>query len=424
MATITLFELIQKYDIGPNRARHNETCELERFNAEDVRRILDQLEPLKRIPGSREPCGPVYNRHVGFPIWMRATLWGMMSFGITFLFPFQAGAAIVLLFRGHSKAIWKELPRPTFDLINWAQDIISFVKAPLGLVRESIEKGAALCINHQGRFSIRDKDYAVMSHVWGETMGWQRTEAWGPVDLSLRTMGLARQHFLRFFDRCEEEWLWVDVIAMPEVLEDMNDTQKEMIERLRVGVINCLKSIYTRADKVVVIDTLLLRLSTRSPIDVAAVLCLSFWTTRLWTFTEARLAKKVVLKTRDLSFDLDDVIQLLGKTILNDQHRYYRLFERLVHLRDESVHGFPPYSLIEGAYWAGVNRFTDVAVDQARILFPLLGLKWEHGWTLSQGLSTIVAASPKDAEWIRKWCHYRSIEFNVPSVASEGLNLT
>lgn len=110
--------------------------------------------------------------------------------------------------------------------------MLTFIKAPLGLVKISIEEGAAFCVNRRGKFSIRDRGYAVMSHVWGETMGWQSPDSWGPVDFSLRKMGLARQHFLRFFDRCEEEWLWVDVIAMPEVLEDKEDTQKEKIEKL------------------------------------------------------------------------------------------------------------------------------------------------------------------------------------------------
>ena len=417
MATSTVATLIQSYDIGPNRAKQNANYELQRISIDDVRRLLDCLEPLKRVSGSNNPCGPVFNQYKGIPVYMLATLWTIMSLGTAFLFPFQAGAAVVLLFRGHFRAIWKELPRPTFDLIDWARDMTSFVKAPLHLVKKSIEQKAALCINRRGRFSIRETDYTVMSHVWGETMGWQRKDDWGTVDLSLRKMGLSREHFLRFFDRCEEEWLWADVIHIPEILEDMSDAQKEETEELRVGVVNCLRSIYKKADKVVVIDTLLLRLSTRSPVDVAAILCLSFWITRLWTFTEARLAKKVIIKTRDWTFDLDEILEFLARACINDEHRYYRLFLRLMHLRDESVHGFPLDSPLQNAYWACENRYTDVNEDQARILFPLLDLKWEYGWTLQQGLQRILDAYPSEAGWIRKWCHYRNIDFNVPSAA-------
>jgi hypothetical protein len=32
-------------------------------------------------------------------------------------------------------------------------------------------------------------------------------------------------HFLKFFDRCDVEWLWVNVIVMPEVLEDMSEEE-------------------------------------------------------------------------------------------------------------------------------------------------------------------------------------------------------
>jgi len=257
-----------------------------------------------------------------------------------------------------------------------------------------------------------------MSHVWAETMGWQRVDGWGPVDISLRKMGLARAHFLRFFDRCQEEWLWVDVIAMPEVLEDMSDAQKMEVEELRTGVINSLHSVYTRADKLVVIDTTLLRLSTRSPLDVAVTLCVGFWITRMWNFTEARLAKKVVLKTRDWSFDLDEILEFLAKNSTNHGNRWYPIFERLVHLRDETAHGLPSSTLLESAYWAGEHRHTDVDLDQARVLFPLLDLKWEHGWTLEQGLSAVSNAYPADVDWLRKWCHYRRIDFGIPPAAS------
>ena len=106
-------------------------------------------------------------------------------------------------------------------MIDWCREGISYVKAPIHLVNMSIQQGAALYVNRQGKFSIRKESYAVMSHVWAETMGWQRVDGWRPVELSLRKLGLPRSHFLRFFDHCQEEWLWVDVIAMPEVLEDM-----------------------------------------------------------------------------------------------------------------------------------------------------------------------------------------------------------
>jgi hypothetical protein len=118
---------------------------------------------------------------------------------------------------------------------------------------------------------------------------------------------------------------------MPEVLEHMSIAQKMETKELRIGVINSLHTIYTRADKIVVIGTTLLRLSRRSPVDVAAVLCLSFKSsvTRLWTFTEARLAKKIVIKTRDWRFYLDEILEYLVKEAINEEHRYHNILRRL-----------------------------------------------------------------------------------------------
>jgi hypothetical protein len=84
-----------------------------------------------------------------------------------------------------------------------------------------------------------------------------------------------------------------------------------------------------------------------------------------------------------------------------------------VNLLEESVHGIPPYTLLENAYWEGEHRHTDVDVDQARIFFPLLDLKWESGWSLHQGLLAISDAYPANAEWLSNWCHSRRIDFNV-----------
>ena len=119
-----------------------------------------------------------------------------------------------------------------------------------------------------------------MSHAWGETCGWNTPTAWGPVDLQLRTKGILHRHFLKFFDRCESEWLWVDILAMPEVFEDMTAAAKAETERLRTDVINNLRQIYMRADKVVCLDSFLLRLHSGGMIDVAVVLCFGRWITQ------------------------------------------------------------------------------------------------------------------------------------------------
>lgn len=149
------------------------------------------------------------------------------------------------------------------------------------MIRKSVQQQAALCVNRNGKFAIKTDGYAVLSHVWGETCGWNTPTDWGPAEPEVRKQGIFYEHFLKFFDRCESEWLWVDILAMPEVFDDMTAAQKTDTEDLRTGVINSLRKIYTRADRVVCLDGLLLRLHTGSMIDVAIVLCLGRWIERL-----------------------------------------------------------------------------------------------------------------------------------------------
>jgi hypothetical protein len=278
-------------------------------------------------------------------------------------------------------------------------------------VRESIRRRAALCVDRSGRFSIRDSGYAVMSHVWDETMGWQSPKGWGPVELPVRQRGVARGHFLRFFNRCDAEWLWVDVIAMPQVLEDMTPEVLAETEALRVGVINCFRDIVSNADHVVVLDSLLMRLRTRSPVDVAIVLCLSAWLSRMWTYVEAWLAKKVILKTMDSSFDLNKVIAFLGEEVLNEEDRYYGLLRRLWSLRNPAETGvvWKTSCDLERVFMGCENRYTAVEVDYVRVLFPLFDMPWQHGWTLEEGVAKLVQEQQNEGPWIQRWCNYHGI---------------
>ena len=120
---------------------------------------------------------------------------------------------------------------------------------------------------------------------------------------------------------------------MPEVFDDMPAAEKVETEELRTGVINSLRNIYMRADKVVCLDGLLLRLHSGGMIDAAIILCLGRWIGRLWPLTELKLAKRVILKTEDSEFDLDVILTFLYKVTSNNEHRYFHLFTRLWPLR-------------------------------------------------------------------------------------------
>lgn len=69
----------------------------------------------------------------------------------------------------------------------------------------------------------------------------------------------------------------IDVLAMPEVYENISEAEKERTEEVRVQIINRLRGVYERADQVIVLGSLLLRLHTGSMINVAVILALSRW---------------------------------------------------------------------------------------------------------------------------------------------------
>ena len=240
----------------------------------------------------------------------------------------------------------------------------------------------------------------------------------------VRKSGVYYEHFLKFFDRCDSEWLWVDILAMPEVFDDMTLAEKSETEDVRTGVINNLRNIYLGADKVVYLDSLLLRLQSGSMIDAAMIFCMGLGMRRLWIFTEIKLAKRVMLKTNDSAFDLDQIVEFLYKDVGNQDHRYFPLFTRLLYLRP-----IPPGhrkmirsplrpdsedpNLLVDIYHGTEDRNCNVEVDKARALFPLLGLKWQTGWTLQQGLQQIAKSFPGETDILLKYCDYRDVDFTL-----------
>ena len=414
----------------PNSADRISRNELKTWTVEEVGRVLEQLTPKMKKAGSREPCGPEFNRHSSLFTWMQIPVWTMFAIGFSILIPMQAYGVIYLGLRGRFKAIWEELPVPTVLLFNWLSNLFNFVKAPRSLIRKSVSEKAALCVNRVGKFAVKENGYIVLSYVWAETCGWSTATDWGPVEPEVRKQGIYYDHFLKFFDRCDTEWLWVDLFVMPEVFDEMTSKEKLDIEELRTGVINSLHNVYTRADKVIILDSLLLRLKSGGMIDAAVILCLGLWAQRLWPFIEIKLVKRVVLKTEDSSFDLDTIMEFLYQTIENENHRYFPLFARLMPLRTEPAGQlrwiYSPLrpnirgpNLFVDLYTGTVDRNCDVEVDHARALFPLLDLKWQTGWTLEQGLRHIAESFPDERDILTRYCEHREITLAWSSSTSQ-----
>ena len=403
--------------------------ELQHWTVQEVDALLNQLAPRLKKAGNAEPCGPEFNHNSSLFKWMQIPVWSMFAIGCAFLAPLQIYGAIYLTLHGKFQAIWRELPTPTVLAFDWASNMFSFVKAPRAIMRESIQQQAALCVNRAGKFSLKADGYAVLSHVWAETCGWQTPTDWGPVEPEVRKKGVYYEHFLKFFDRCDAEWLWVDILAMPEVFDDMTLAEKSETEDVRTGVINSLRNIYLGAEKVVYLDSLLLRLQSGSMIDAAMIFCMGLGMRRLWIFTEIKLAKRVMLKTNDSAFDLDQIVEFLYKDVGNQDHPYFPLFTRLLYLRpipsgQRKMIRSPlrpdseDSNLLVDIYHGTENRNCNVEIDKARALFPLLDLKWQTGWTLQQGLQQIANSFPGETDILLKYCDYRNIDFTL--LASRG----
>ena len=414
-SNVALQDLLQKkYNIWSRMATKVASNDLASWPFEDVDTIFKQVRwsSCDNVPCGRDcnhnPCGREFNRHTNL-YWFYLPIFGLMTVGnICLLLPVQVAGFVSLVIRRRFKMIWKELPKPTLTSWQWCWNNATcrYLKAPRQMVRESIDQRAALCVNKNGSFRVMKSGYTVMSHVWSQTMGWNGPKGFGLVELGVRRRGIHFDHFERFFYRCDTEWLWADVIAMPEVLEDIDSVEQEEVEKLRIDVINHLQDIYKRADKVVILDGITLQLETRSVVDVAVTMACGDWITRMWTYSEARLARKAFVRIRGGFMDLDDVVNYLRENCKDDQHRYYGLKRRMDFLRpspkDEKI-------TMKDIYQGCLDRYCEVEVDQARALSPLLGLTWEYGWTLQDGLAHMKRNFPEQEADLEAYCHYRGL---------------
>ncbi len=61
------------------------------------------------------------------------------------------------------------------------------------------------------------------------------------------------------------------------------------------------------------------------------------------------------------------------------------------------------------------SRACDVDIHEARVLFPVLDLKWVSGWTLQQGMRHIAESYPEEQDVLIKYCEDGEIEFFLSS---------
>jgi len=161
-------DVAQRHGITAGRARKVASSDLIQWPAADVEAVLNQVRWVSK---DRDPCSPCFNTCEYWPWWICPSVWLLVIGGASLVLPVQIVGLVTLLFRKRFRMIWTELPRPTVAIWQWGQSISSFVKTPVGLVQRAVEEKAALCINRYGSYKIMTGGYAVMSHVWGQTMG-------------------------------------------------------------------------------------------------------------------------------------------------------------------------------------------------------------------------------------------------------------
>lgn len=136
-----------------------------------------------------------------------------------------------------------------------------FVKPSWAQVEASAAVLGALCVNRRGEFCVNPPEgYAALSHVWAHGLGSDD-----------KNRGLHRSLVEQVFDVVAPlgvKWIWTDSLAIPGGGEDLEVVEEE----LKAILINAMADIYRNAGQVIVLDSLLLRLESVDPVEVAAVL--------------------------------------------------------------------------------------------------------------------------------------------------------
>lgn len=137
------------------------------------------------------------------------------------------------------------------------------IKPEVNIVAESAVSLGALCVNRAGKFCLNPMEgYAALSHVWSEGLGSDENNR-----------GLDKSLLDQLFDLIEPleiKWIWTDSLAIPGGNKSLSPEEEE----IKAKLINAMSDIYRLAQRVIIIDALVLRLDSVDPLEVAALTCL------------------------------------------------------------------------------------------------------------------------------------------------------
>lgn len=196
--------------------------------------------------------------------------------------------------------------------------------------------------------------------------------------------------------------IWMDTICLPR-----------HPVKLRTQAIARLSDVFSKAVGILVIDSYLQSLTSAgmSQIELLARVSLSGWTSRLWTFSEGQLARRIWVQFKDRTVDLldvllglqdqynsrTDIVQLNGSEY--DTSNIYHAAMILVGRKSKDQTDRLPLDLYEMKS-ALISRHTTWRSDEALCLGAVLGLDLER-----------IAMEDDDKKMLAFW---QQVEF-VPS---------
>ncbi|KAF1833512.1 hypothetical protein BDW02DRAFT_552392 [Decorospora gaudefroyi] len=377
-------ELLHTNYVGPVRALQASLEEFRNWTLEEVAALFHDYPPLpdRRLyplgPDSRYP--PLGNRRF-------AELAGKVAI-------MGAANALVLATSPLTMPMMAKEKRKEVisGLIDVNKQVVSsslFVSASLDLMEEAGRRNQALCVNKWGRFRILGSSYAAVSHVWAETMGLQFNDE----KIQQDERGLLMSHFNKIMNKalqCGYEWIWLDLLAIPKKSDPGSSNLR--LTQVKTLIINSLQAVYRNADAVIVLDAFPLNLPSGDPLRVAAALVCGMWLTRIWTYQEAKLARKALIVTATSVVSYSDILSALRQQAQVNQEKWNSLFKTFNRLQPLHNCGI---NLADIAL-SSTNRNTENDVDYARGYYALLGLQWQKDWTYEDGIMHIYRSRPQE----------------------------
>ena len=223
---------------------------------------------------------------------------------------------------------------------------------------------------------LPDTRYVAISHVWCDGLGNPHANAMSRCQL-LEISGLVQDLYP---SGGSPVLFWIDTLCCPV----------GPIEA-RTLAISKMRYTYSRADQVLVLDRRLRRLNclTTSILELSIMIDSSPWTSRLWTWQEAVLAKRLRLQFADAAIDLE----VLRRAEIDDLNltRGWVNFLDIMHViynvrGEQSRAEGPHYNDLSKILSALQYRSTSVMTDEPLCLGCLVGLDMDK----------ILEAEPKE----------------------------